>query len=286
MAIYPIKMLRDEQGQPFVPLTHKSAVAGEEYTTAVLNAIKQSNGHYTITNEDLTLSLITDKVVAIQFDDVTNATTPSYIRLNNENEKTLYNSDGITYLDISSFVGVVALFIYTGSQLQLLEVGATASNGGHAITDTSGNVMTHRLVLNFQDFEVSDQPSLGATRVSNPNYTIVKNGLSTETITEATWTSVLASGETITVTDAGYYRVTVTVELNNVATVGREIGIRVGGEEVWDYQYKRFKKNMSVIIYALANTTLTPEIYVDKLTSTDAITANTSVFVERLYQKV
>ena len=53
MAIYPIKMLKDEQGQPFVPLTHISAVSGEEYTTTVLVAAKQSAGHYKITNTDL-----------------------------------------------------------------------------------------------------------------------------------------------------------------------------------------------------------------------------------------
>lgn len=84
---------------------------------------------------------------------------------------------------------------------------------------------------------------------------------------------------------AGYYRITIALELNNVATVGREIGMRVGNEEVWDYQYKRFKKNMSIIIYANANTDIAPEIYIDKLTSTDTITASATVFVERLYQK-
>lgn len=286
MAIYPIKMLKDEQGQPFVPLTHISAVAGEEYTTTVLTAVKQSAGHYKITNTDLTLSLINNKVIAVKFNDISGATVPSYLRLNSETEKIMYQSDGTNYLDLSGFDTAVAFFTYTGGKFQLLEVGATASNAGHTITDTNGNVMTNRSVLNFKYFDVSDQPSLGATQVSNPNYMLVRTGLSSATVTGATWTSALASGQTITADVAGYYRITVAIELNNIGEVGREIGLRVGNKEVWDYQFKRFKKNMSVIIQVNANTTLTPEIYVDKITSTDTITATTTVYVERLYQKV
>jgi hypothetical protein len=286
MAIYPIKMLKDEQGQPFVPLTHISAVAGEEYTTTVLTAVKQSAGHYKITNTDLTLSLINNKVIAVKFNDVSGATMPSYLRLNSETEKVMYQSDGTNYLDLTGFDTAVAFFTYTGGKFQLLEVGATASNAGHTITDTNGNVMTNRSVLNFKYFDVSDQPSLGATQVSNPNYMLVRTGLSSATVTGATWTSALATGQTITTDVAGYYRITVAVELNNIGDVSREIGLRVGNKEVWDYQFKRFKKNMSIIIQANANTTLTPEIYVDKITSTDTITATTTVYVERLYQKV
>lgn len=286
MAIYPIKMLKDEQGQPFVPLTHISAVAGEEYTTTVLTAVKQSAGHYKITNTDLTLSLINNKVIAVKFNDVSGATMPSYLRLNSEAEKVMYQSDGANYLDLSGFDTAVAFFTYTGGRFQLLEVGATASNAGHTITDTNGNVMTNRSVLNFKYFDVSDQPSLGATQVSNPNYMLVRTGLSSATVTGATWTSALASGQTIATDVAGYYRITVALELNNISEVGREVGLRVGNKEVWDYQFKRFKKNMSIIIQANANTTLTPEIYVDKITSTDTITATTVVYVERLYQKV
>lgn len=286
MAIYPIKMLKDEQGNPFVPLTHISAVAGEEYTTTALNAIKQSAGHYKITNNDLTTSLLVNKVIAVRFDDVTGYTSPSYLKINNDVDKPLYQSDGINYLSLDNFDNAIAFFIYTNNRFQLLEVGATVSGGGHTITDANGNVMTNRSVLNFKYFDVSDQPSLGATQVSNPNYTLVRTGLSDEAITASTWTSALATGQTINITDAGYYRITVALELNNISAVGREIGFRVEGSEVWDYQYKRFKKNMSIIIQAAANTTLTPEIYIDKLTSTDTISATTTVYVERLYQKV
>lgn len=285
MAIYPIKMLKDEQGQPFVPLTHISAVSGEEYTTTVLQAVKQSAGHYKIVNPDLTMTLITNKVIAVRFNDVSDATMPSYLKLNNEVERAMYQSDGVNYIDLSGFATAVAFFVYADSKFQLLEVGATTSNAGHTITDTSGNVMTNRSVLNFKDLDVSDQPSLGATQVSNPNYMFVGTGITEETITGATWIPVLEEGQEIITKVAGYYRITIALELNNVATVGREIGMRVSNKEVWDYQYKRFKKNMSIIIYADVNTNIAPEIYIDKLTSTDTITASATVFVERLYQK-
>lgn len=232
MAIYPIKMLKDEQGQPFVPLTHISAVAGEEYTTTVLIAEKQTAGHYKITNEDLTTAIITNKVIAVEFDDVSGATLPSYLKINSGNEYALYEADGINYLDLSGFDSSIAFLVYDNSKFQLLKAGVTTAGSGHTVTDTSNNVMTNRSVLNFKYLDVTDQPSLGATQVMNPNYTFIRSGLSGATVTGATWTSALASGETITVDVAGYYRVTVEIELNNVATIGREVGMRVGNKEV------------------------------------------------------
>lgn len=165
MAIYPIKMLKDEQGNPFVPLTHITAVAGEEYTTTALNAIKQSAGHYKITNDDLTTSLLVNKVIAVRFDDVTGYTSPSYLKINNDADKPLYQSDGINYLSLDNFDNAIAFFIYTNNRFQLLEVGATVSGGGHTITDANGNVMTTRSVLHFDDAIVEDVPSNGATSV-------------------------------------------------------------------------------------------------------------------------
>ena len=86
MAIYPIKLLKDEQGQPFIPLTHVNAVAGEEYTTTVLTATKQSDGHYQILNDDIDKKTITNKVVVVDFDIIGESLPTSYLGINGGTE--------------------------------------------------------------------------------------------------------------------------------------------------------------------------------------------------------
>lgn len=116
MARYPIKMLKDESGQPFVPLTHVSAVTGEEYTTTTLDAIKQTNGHYKITNEDLSTSLLNGKVIAVKFDNVNGAPAPSYLKFNNDIEYPLYQADGLNYLVITEFGASVVFLVFVNNK--------------------------------------------------------------------------------------------------------------------------------------------------------------------------
>ncbi len=49
MATYPIKMLQDESGQPFVPANQNSALLGDKYISSILTATKDDASHYTIT---------------------------------------------------------------------------------------------------------------------------------------------------------------------------------------------------------------------------------------------
>ena len=84
MAIYPVKMLKDEDGNPFVPLTQIGAVVGEEYTTAILNATKVMNGHFRINKDTIQMSDIENKVITVQFPVINETTITSYLQLNNE----------------------------------------------------------------------------------------------------------------------------------------------------------------------------------------------------------
>lgn len=290
MAQYPIKMLKDEQGQPFVPLTHISAVAGEEYTTAVLNAVKQTPGHYKMVNVDLTMSLIAGKVIAVRFDDVSEATIPSYLKLNNENEKLLCQSDGINNLDISHFDSAVAFFVYINDKFQLLEVGATPIGGGHAITDTDGNVMTTRGVLHFDGAEVIDTPGQGATTVKTA-WISQKILLKDDTTIADLWQPMLASA--ISVPQTGTYKISIYLKMGNCSTVNREIGIRLNknGEsyldnQVWKLQYKRLRDEFSFYLSLNANDTIMPELYIDNITSTSEITIeNAYMYIEYIPTK-
>ena len=178
MARYPIKMLKDESGQPFVPLTHVSAVAGEEYTTTTLDAVKQSNGHYKIINEDLSTDLLNRKVIAVKFDNVSGAPAPSYLKFNDDTEYPLYQADGINYLVISEYGNSVVFLVLNTNKWQLLKVATDSSaSGGHGITDEDGNVMPQRNMVQFVNLKVEDIPGNGATRITNPNWVRTYNGI-------------------------------------------------------------------------------------------------------------
>lgn len=283
MARYPIKMLKDESGQPFVPLTHVSAVTGEEYTTTTLNAIKQSSGHYKITNEDLSTDLLNGKVIAVKFDNVTNASIPSYLKFNNDAEYPLYQADGINYLVITEYGASVVFLVFINNKWQLLKVATDSSaSGGHGITDEEGNIMPQRNIVQFVNLKVEDVPGDGATRITNSNWVKKYVGI-TGTISANDWVNLLST--TLNAPEQGTYRISGLIALNNLSSVGREIGFRITNQsqEDWFYQYKRCKHLFTTVITVNSGTNITPQIYIDKLTSTDSISISSClIIVEKL----
>lgn len=276
MAIYPIKMLKDEQGNPFVPLTHISAVAGEEYTTTVLIAEKQSAGHYKITNSDLTSNLIRNKVIAVKIDDVSGATMPSYFKLNNEAEYPVYKADGANYLNLEDIINSVAFFTFTGNKYQLLLVGADSQGGSaHGITDGDGNLMPQRGVLNFNGAEVVDLPGSGATSIRT-EWISQKISLKTDTTTASLWQPMLASA--ISLPQTGTYKISIYLRVEDIISVGKEFGIRIKKNSnyidnpVWKYQYKRLRDTFTFYGSFNSGDTMIPELYIDTITGTSTTT--------------
>lgn len=289
MARYPIKMLKDESGQPFVPLTHVSAVTGEEYTTTTLDAIKQTNGHYKITNDDLSTDLLDDKVIAVKFDSVSGAPVPSYLKFNNDSEYPLYQADGTNYLVISEYTNSVVFLVLNDSQWQLLKVATdTSASGGHGIADGEGNIMPQRNMVQFVNLNVEDIPGDGATRISNENWVRIVPGLGDfTTLNYNEWTQL---SNPITITEGGLYRIVVNVKLNSIGSVGREIGITLTDwanfDPQWFYQYKRFDNNAIFYVDCPVNSTITPAIYIDPITSGDtAYISDSTIYIEHLYTK-
>ena len=178
MAQYPIKLMKDESGQPFVPLTSIKAVVGEEYIQTALLAEQVSTGHFVITNDKITDSDILNKIVAVSFPDEITATTNSYLKINEENEYLIYDEDGTGPLLIKDFAHVICFLMRKEDKWQLVKTGAaaTAASGGHTIVDNEGNVMPQQKVLQFKGFGVSDNASTGATVISTP---ALVNNLST-----------------------------------------------------------------------------------------------------------
>ena len=272
MSRYPIKMLKDESGQPFVPLTHIMAVAGEEYTTAILIANKLSKSHYQITNDDLNTNILKDKIIAVKFDDIGEIDNISYLKINNDAEYPFYKADGLNPLILSGLDESVCLFTFNDNKWKLTLVGTDGSaGGGHAITDYNGSVMTQRSVLNFDGATVKDDPSNGATKIIT-NWATEKVNTITGNIASSTWTDLLSTG--ITIPMDGCYKIHTFICLDNLTEVGKEIGIRVmkNTEEInetWRYQYKRFMDDCVITGDFSKGDTIMSQIYVDNLISTN-----------------
>lgn len=216
-------------------------------------------------------------MIVVKFDNVTDATTPTYLRINNETEYPIYKADGINYLSINGYGSSIVYLGLLNNRWTLVNVGSDESAaGGHTITDTNGNVMTTRGVINFKNFTVTDEAGIGATRVTNDNWSTSKYTGITGTVTAATWVNLY--GSTLTAPSAGTYRITLTLNLNNLTTVGREVGVKFGSSQDWCYQYKRLYHTFVIEDTFTAGASLVPQIYVDKLTSTDSISVTSCNF--------
>lgn len=168
MAVYPIKLLKDESGQPFVPLTSVEAVYGDKNLQYILDATQTSAGHFKIECEGLTLTDATSAAIAVHWPEITTVVKPSYLQLNNEAEKAIYAPDGTNYLDLEESTDKVDFVAYDGSKWLLVGNSSTGS-GGHVITDGDGNTMEQQKILNFIGFNVENDNTNRATKIVNPS---------------------------------------------------------------------------------------------------------------------
>lgn len=169
MATYPIKLLKDESGIPFVPLTQVNAVIGKEYILSTFAATQLSTGHFQITNNKMDENDIADKVIAVIFPEDITATTNSYLKFNEGTEYLIQDETGTGPLLVNDYAGSVCFLIKRTDSWQFVKTGTSGgSGGGHSIVDGDGNVLTQRAVLKFEGFGVSDDASIGATVISTP----------------------------------------------------------------------------------------------------------------------
>ena len=106
MGTYKTKVLIDENGESFMPITCEEAVIGGKYILSVFEAEKQTTNHYKITANNISSSNLLNKVVGLTFDNVSDASAPSFIQFNNETELPVYDCDGTTPLGINSFENI------------------------------------------------------------------------------------------------------------------------------------------------------------------------------------
>lgn len=176
MATYPIKMMIDESGQPFVPLTSLDAVIGEKNLQYIIDATETSAGHFNIIIKDVTLDKLENTVVVVRWPQISSTVKPSYLQLNEESEVLLYNGTGTEYLDLEDASNTVNILAYDGEKW-ILTSGA-GSGSGHVITDEDGNTMEQQKVLSFVGFNVENDAANRATKIVNP--TPINNLTTTE----------------------------------------------------------------------------------------------------------
>lgn len=180
MATYPIKMMIDESGQPFVPLTSLDAVVGEKKLQYVLDATEKSAGHFQIISKELKMTDLINTIIVVRWPDINSTVKPSYLQINEEEEKPLYNGSGIEYLSLEEASNTVNMLAYDGNKW-ILTSGAGSSGSGHVITNEAGETMEQQKILNFVGFQVENDGANRLTRITNPepinNLTTSESGL-------------------------------------------------------------------------------------------------------------
>lgn len=180
MATYPIKMMIDESGQPFVPLTSLDAVVGEKKLQYILNATEKSAGHFQIIAQELKMTDLINTIIVVRWPDINSTVKPSYLQINEEEEKPLYNGSGTEYLSLEEASNTVNMLAYDGNKW-ILASGAGSSGSGHVITNEAGETMEQQKILNFVGFQVENDGANRLTRITNPepinNLTTSESGL-------------------------------------------------------------------------------------------------------------
>lgn len=167
MGTYPIKILRDENGHPFVPLTSLDAVVGEKNLQYIMNAEEVSAGHFKIKLSDVQLDKILDTAVIIRWPNINSTVKPSYLQLNDEEEKPLYNGNGTEYLSLEEASNTINILAFNGDKW-ILASGSGTDGGGHIIANEQGNTMEQQRVLQFVGFNIENDTAHRATKISNP----------------------------------------------------------------------------------------------------------------------
>lgn len=169
MATYPIKLMYDESGHAFVPLTSMEAVIGEKNVQYLLDAVELSPGHFQIKLEDIQLNKLTSSVIVVRWPKITSTIKPSYLQLNEEIEKPLYNGTGTDYLNLEDASHTVNMFAYDGEKWILASgAGSGSGSGGHTITNGAGETMEQQKILNFVGLTVENDTANRATKITNP----------------------------------------------------------------------------------------------------------------------
>lgn len=167
MATYPVKILKDEDGRPFVPLTSLDAVSGEKHLQYILNAVQTSPGHFRVTYRDLETKDLVNSIIVVRWPKITSTVKPSYLQLNQGTEFILYNGTGTEYLDLEGASQTVNMLACDGEKW-ILTSGA-GSGSGHVITDEKGNTLEQQKILNFVGFNVENDIANRATKIINPD---------------------------------------------------------------------------------------------------------------------
>lgn len=241
--------------------------------TDILNvqlAVQQDDGHYILNDMNCDAEMLEGKIFAIRFDKIVNPTYPSFLSSDRIKNYPLYGSDGATFLSVGDLNESVILLTFNNKKWQLVKtIFRSNENVGHVLTDDTGKLLPNRQIVKFENFDVSDSPGEGAIKLSNPIWSMKKIMGLTGAIEGFQWYPLYL--DALEAPKTGDYKITINLQLNNISTPMREIGVKVGQQEDWLVQEKRLRHSFVVIDHFEKGESLIPAIYVDKMATSDTI---------------
>ena len=248
--------------------------------TDILNvqlAIQKDRGHYILNDIKSNAENLEGKIFAVRFDKILDPSYPSFLSSDGIKNYPLYNSDGDTFLSLSDLNNSVVLLTFNNKKWQLVKtIYRTLENVGHILVDENGQTLPNRQVLKIKNFKMRVDNEDNTIELVNPIWTQpVIEGIK-GVINEYQWVSLYGDAFNAPVT--GVYRVTVNLCLNNIIEPSREVGIRVGNREDWFPQLKRLRHSFIIVGNFKQGDSLVPEVYVDKMSTSDTINIEESNF--------
>lgn len=245
-------------------------------------AIQKDKGHYSWDNRNYTLQDLESKIFAIRFDKIIEPTYPSFLSFNGGLDYPLYESDGVNYLSLNDINEAVIFITFNNKKWQLVKNDFRyKENVGHILTDTLGNILPNRQTIKIEYFDIKDIPEEGVIKLGNPIWSMKRIDGIKGAINEYQWYPIY--NDKIKAPMTGDYRITVNLWMNNIENPMREVGIRVGNTEDWFLQAKRLRHSFVIIASLKKGDSLVPEVYVDKMVTSDTINIEEcNFFIEHL----
>lgn len=239
------------------------------YTLNILLAAQKQPGHFILNTKECSVLDLEGKIFPVRFDIINEPTFPSFLQLDTT-EYPIYGSDGETFLSLLDLNNAVVFLTFNNDKWQLVKtIFRSNENVGHILFSDNNLKLPNRPNLKLEHFDIEDCPMENSLKLSNPIWSMKKIEGIKGVINEYQWYPLY--GDRINAPKNGNYKITVNLWLNNIEHPCREIGIKVDNIEDWFVQQKRLRHSFVVVGYFKQGDSLTPAVYVDKLSTSDTI---------------
>lgn len=239
------------------------------YTLSILLATQNQPGHFMLNAQKCSIADLEGKIFPVCFNIIDEPTFPSFLKIDAE-EYPVYGSDGESFLSLLDIGNAVIFLTLNNHKWQLVKtIFRSNENIGHILINDRNLTLPDRPVIQLENFDIEDCPSNNAIKLSNPIWNMRQIEGIKGVISEYQWYPLY--GDELYAPKNGDYKITVNLCLNNIAHPCREVGIKVNNIEDWVIQEKRLRHSFVMIGHFKRGDSLIPEVYVDKMSTSDTI---------------